>query len=79
MNDGIVVIEYSAIENGRKDFNGNPIGYLPYYWNNDQGHGNTWSPNGWDRAIALEIAKVMAEEEAARYIGDWTVTTKERL
>ena len=35
-----------------------------------------WTSKVYDRDEALALAKLDAEEEAARFVGDWNVTVK---
>ncbi len=33
-----------------------------------------WSPIGYDKDVALALAKTMADDEAARWVGDYTTS-----
>ena len=48
--------------------------WLPVYTVNGHLHGSTYANNGYSLNEALTLARQMADEEAARYIGDWNVT-----
>ena len=48
--------------------------WLPVYTVNGHLHGSTYANNGYSLNEALTLARQMAEEEAARYVGDWDVT-----
>lgn len=53
-------------------------GYLPAMWVNGRAMGSTWSGTTYEEEEALALAKREALEEAARYVGDWSVTVEER-
>ena len=53
--------------------NGTGRGWLPVYTVNGHPHGDTYATTGYSETEALTLARQMAEEEAARYIGDWKV------
>ena len=48
--------------------------WLPVYTVNGHLHGSTYAKTGYSKDEALALARQMADEEAARYIGDWNVT-----
>ena len=73
MADDTIIIEYGAIKNERAN-----SGWLPVIWVNGRQRGNTYWPTGYSQADAISLAKRDAEEEGARYVGDWHVTVTER-
>lgn len=66
--------ERIAIEYGTKRANG---GWHPAYWINGRER-YFWTPAAHDKDRALAMARAEAEHEAARYVGDWTVTVKQK-
>lgn len=48
--------------------------WLPVYTVNGHLHGSTYAVTGYSKDEAIALALQMAEEEAARYVGDWDVT-----
>jgi hypothetical protein len=48
-------------------------GWLPLYSVNGYQYGDTYARTGYTQADALRLARQMADAEAQRYIGDWTV------
>lgn len=70
-----VIVEYGVVENGYAHAGG----WLPVLWINGRGpRGDTWARRGLDRDAALAQARRDAEEEAARYAGDWRVAVRPR-
>ena len=72
-DDGRIAIEFGAIENVRKG-----CGFLPRIWENGRGIGDTYAARGYDRNEAIRRARCEADEHAARFRGDWTITITER-
>ena len=67
-----VAITYFAIPNA----NTRAGGFMPVYQINDgRVRGDEYGA-GYDLEVAEELARQRAEEEAARYIGDWDVTVR---
>lgn len=48
-------------------------GHLPVIWVNGKLRGTTYCSTGYDQDDALLLAKIAADKEAARYVGDWDV------
>ena len=72
--DGVIVIEFGAVPNGRKrSDNGQSDGWLPMIRVNGRGHSDTWATIGLDHDDALEQARALADEEIDRYCGDWDI------
>lgn len=71
-DEGRIAITYFAIPNA----NTRAGGFMPVYQINDgRVHGHEYG-TGYDLEVAEELARQAAEEEAARYIGDWHVTVR---
>lgn len=68
-----VNIEYAAEPNKREGH-----GWLPIVYEDNEATGHAWWPEGYDRDIALEMAREKAQELAARFVGDWDVHISER-
>jgi hypothetical protein len=66
MND-VMIVAYVAKNEAPS------AGWLPLYSVNGHQHGDTYAREGYTQADALQLARQMADEEASRYIGDWTV------
>ena len=66
-------IEYGVVPNARTGH-----GWLPVIWENGRLRGDLYAARGFDREDALRRAHEEAEEHAARFIGDWSVTISER-
>lgn len=67
-----IEITYTAILNRRKDH-----GYLPMVREDGRDTGSTWQAHGYDRDVALEIARKEAIELAGRFIGDYRPVVSE--
>lgn len=63
-----VTLHWYAVPNANKSRGG----WMPVYDNNGKMRGNTYG-RGYDLETALRLARADAEEEAARYVGDWDV------
>lgn len=50
---------------------------MPVYDLDGKTRGDTYG-KGYDLETALEMARVDAEEEAARYVGDWDITVEQK-
>jgi hypothetical protein len=68
-----VLIQWHAIPNENKARGG----WMPVYDRDGKTRGHTYG-KGYDLEAALEMARVDAEEEAARYVGDWDVTVEQK-
>ena len=64
-----ISIKYGVAENANSDSGG----FVPHVTNNGRLIGSTWRVGGMGKEDALKEAEVIAEEEAARYSGDWLV------
>jgi hypothetical protein len=53
-------------------------GWLPRYSIDGKDRGDQWASRGYGRAEAEQMARVEAEEEASKYVGDWAVTVRKR-
>ena len=67
-----IKIAFSAIRNVNK----NAGGFMPVISVNGRLSGSTFG-QGYDREIALALARDMAREEAERYLGDYSVDISE--
>ena len=67
-DDTHILIEWRAVENKREGY-----GWLPIIAINGSDRGNTWAANGYDKQIALALAKREAQAEAERFLGDYNV------
>lgn len=74
MTDGEILIEWAAVPNSRPN-----SGFVPMVWNNGRAQGSAWATHGLDKDEAAKHAEAMAEEEADRYSGDWTITIRARV
>lgn len=72
MTDGRIDIRYAAITNGREG-----CGFLPQVTENGRPQRSAWAGHGYEREAALALARELAGELAARYVGDWHVTIAE--
>jgi hypothetical protein len=52
--------------------------WLPTVWIDGRRFGHAYWPTGYEHDEAVRLAEVAARAEAARYIGDWTVTVERR-
>jgi hypothetical protein len=68
-----ILIEYGIIENLNKGH-----GWLPITYEDGCQQGNTYSSWGYDKDVALEQAKLAAQELADHFIGDWEITIQAR-
>lgn len=66
-------IRFDAVPNARPN-----SGWLPAIWVNGRRRGDSWACTGYDRDEALVLAEKDAREEAARFVGDWTITVERR-
>jgi hypothetical protein len=73
-DDPEILIEYAAVKNE----NENKPGWVPAVWNNKHVVVYPWHTRSYDQDVALRMARESAEEEAARYTGDWDVSMQER-
>ncbi len=69
--DADVVIVWYAVPNANKKRGG----WMPLIENNAKVRGSTYG-RGYDKEDAERAAKEMAEEEAQRYVGDWSVVVR---
>ena len=69
ISDGVIMIRFSAVPNTRPGG-----GFLPRISVNGREEGDTFAVSGHSEAEAMRMASAMAQEDAARYIGDWTIT-----
>jgi hypothetical protein len=70
VSDGEVTIEYGAIEiEGR---------WYPSLWLRGRENPSCTVCVGYSREEAIAMAKQEAAEEQARYVGDWSITVRER-
>jgi len=69
----VIAIEYYAARNESRRAGD----WLPIIINNGHAAGSTWAGRGYDEDEALAAARTLAEEEAARYVGDWDVSIRE--
>lgn len=70
MEDGVITITYTAVPNLREEAGG----FLPMVWVNGRAERSRWSARGYEQEEALEMARIEAQAEAARFAGDWTIT-----
>lgn len=68
-DSGRIEILYRAAPNAREGY-----GWVPLLRVNGRSAGSEWSSSGYDKDVALTMARQMADEEAARYVGDWDIT-----
>ena len=67
--NGEIMIVARAVPNAA-----NSREWLPVYTVNGHLHGSTYAATGYSKNEAESLALQFAQAEAARYIGDWTVT-----
>lgn len=65
-------ITYGAVPNGRTGH-----GWIPQVTEDGNTRTHDWLSTGYDKDVALEMAREIANETAARFVGDWDVRITE--